>query len=51
MSDDTLELKKRVSELPDDQLMEMVTVAAGDYWQETLDYPKPELKYLGVDWS
>jgi hypothetical protein len=51
MSDDILELKKRISKLSDDELIEMVTVSAGDYRQEALDYAKAELKYRRVDWS
>src|SRR5262249_60340628 len=51
MSDDILELKKRISKLSDDELIEMVTVSAGDYRQEALDYAKAELQYRRVDWS
>src|SRR5262249_25153157 len=50
MSDDVLELKERISKLSDDQLIDMVTVSAGDYRQEALDYAKAELKYGGVTW-
>jgi hypothetical protein len=51
MSDDVLELKERISKLSDDQLIDMVTLSAGDYRQEALDYAKAELKYRRVDWS
>src|SRR5262249_58200761 len=51
MSDDVLELKERISKLSDNQLIDMVTVSAGDYRQEALDYAKAELKYRRVDWS
>jgi len=51
MSDDILELKKRISKLSDDELIEMVTVSSGDYRQEALDYAKAELQYRRVDWS
>jgi len=51
MSDDVLELKERISKLSDDQLIDMITVSAGDYRQEALDYAKAELKYRRVEWS
>jgi len=51
MSDDTLELKERISKLSDEELIEMVTVGADEYRQEALDYAKAELKYRRVDWS
>src|SRR5262249_14355275 len=51
MGDDTQELKQRISKLSDDELIQMVTVDAGDYRQEALDYAKAELKYRRVDWS
>jgi hypothetical protein len=51
MGDDTQELKERISKLSDEELIEMVTVAADEYRQEALDYAKAELKYRRVDWS
>jgi hypothetical protein len=51
MSHETDELKETIHNLSDEQLIEMVTVAAGDYRQEALDFAKAELNSRGVDWS
>jgi hypothetical protein len=53
MSDnrDLLQLKQRISELTDEQLIEMVTTGAGDYRREALDYARAELRHRRVDWS
>jgi len=49
MSDDIWELKQRITKLSDDELIDMVTVAAKDYRKEALDYAREELKYRHVD--
>jgi hypothetical protein len=51
MSDDLWELKQRLSKLPNEELIEMVTVAAKDYRQEAIDYATQELRYRHVDLS
>src|SRR5262245_62742989 len=51
MSRDGDELKVTIHGLSDDQLIEMVTVAAGDYRPEALDFAKAELESRGVEWS
>src|SRR6476620_11617286 len=51
MSDDIWELKQRLHKLSDEQLIEIVTVAAKDYRPEAIDYAKAELKYRHVDLS
>src|SRR5262245_18663312 len=48
---ETDELKETIHDLSDEQLIEIVTFAAGDYRQEALDFAKAELKSRGVDWS
>jgi hypothetical protein len=49
MSDDIWELKQRITKLSDDELIDMVTVAAKDYRKEALDYAREELKYRHID--
>ncbi len=49
MSDEIFELKKRMSKMSDEDLIDMVTVSAGDYRQEALDYAREELKYRRVE--
>ena len=51
MSDDLYELKQRLGKLSNEELIEMVTVAAKDYRQEAIDYAKKQLKYRRVDLS
>src|SRR6516162_5452911 len=51
MGDELQELKERLSKLPDEQLIEMVTTGAADYRPEALDYAKAELKYRRIDIS
>jgi len=51
MTDELQELKQRLSKLSDEELIEIVTVAAADYREEALDYAKAELKYRRVDWT
>jgi hypothetical protein len=51
MSSDIEELKERISGLSDEELIEMVTVSAGDYRQEATDYAKAELTKRGIDFS
>jgi hypothetical protein len=48
---DLRELKQRISQLTDEQLIEMVTTDAGEYRREALDYAKSELRSRGVDWD
>ena len=51
MSNDMQELKERITGLSDEQLVEMLTVGAGEYRQEALDFAKAELRFRGVDFS
>src|SRR5262245_12653349 len=51
MSDDVWELKQRLRKLSNEELIEVVTVAAKDYRQEAIDYAKKELNSRGVDLS
>ena len=51
MSEDIQELRVRIAGLSDDELIEMVTVAAGDYRQDALDCARSELRSRGVDFS
>jgi hypothetical protein len=49
MNDEARELKKRISELPDEQLLEMVEAEAGNYRREALEYARAELKARAID--
>ena len=51
MSDNLEELRNKITTLTDEELIEMVTVSAGDYRQEALDFAKTELGSRGVDFS
>jgi hypothetical protein len=51
VNDDMRELRERIADLTDQELVEMVTVGAGDYRQEALDYARAELRSRGVDFS
>jgi len=48
---DLRQLKERISQLEDEQLIEMVTSAAGEYRQEALEFAKAELMSREIDWS
>ena len=49
MSDDLQELKERLSERSDEELMEMLTVSPADYRPEALEYARAELEYRRVE--
>jgi hypothetical protein len=49
MNDESQELKKRITQLADEQLLEMVEAEAGNYRQEALDYARTELISRGID--
>ena len=49
MSDDIWQLKQRITKLSDDELIDMVTVAAKNYRKEALEYAREELKYRHID--
>jgi hypothetical protein len=51
MSDELKELEERISQLSDDELIEMVTVSAHDYREEAVCFAKAELRRRDVDWS
>ena len=51
MKEETRELQKQITQLSDEQLLEMVTVESGDYRQEALDYAKAELIARGIDFA
>src|SRR5262245_16780114 len=42
MTDEWRDIKQRISQLSDEQLIEMLTVSAADYRKEALDYAKAE---------
>ena len=43
------ELKERIAQFPDAQLLRMVTTEVGDYRLEAIDYAKAELSARGID--
>jgi hypothetical protein len=49
MDEEAFELKEKIMHLSDDQLLQMVTVDAGEYRKEALDYAKAELLARGID--
>jgi hypothetical protein len=51
MSSELQELRERITGLTDDELIEMVTVGAGDYRREALEFARAELTRRGVDFS
>ena len=51
MSDELEELKQRIAEHSDEELIEMVTVGSSDYREEALNYARAELQNRGVKWS
>ena len=51
MNEEALELQKKITQLSDEQLLEMVTVESGNYRQEALDYAKGELTSRGIDFE
>ena len=48
---DSLELKKRISQLSDEELLNMVTEGYEDYRDEALDYAEAELQARGISFS
>lgn len=51
MNEEAKELKNRITQLSDEQLLEMVAAEAGNYRQEALDYAKSELTSRGIDFA
>ena len=51
MKENALELKKKISGLSDDELLEMVTTNAGNYREEALNFAKAELTARGIELS
>jgi len=51
MSPDSEELKERIANLTDEQLLEMISAEPGEYREEAITYAKNELKWRGVDYS
>jgi len=51
MADDIQELRKRIHSLSDEELVDMVTVAAVDYREDAINIAKMELRSRGVDFS
>ena len=49
--DESLELKKKISQLPDDELLEMVTINASEYREQAVDFAKSELTARGIDFT
>src|SRR5262245_45319945 len=47
--DESQALKQHISQLSDEQLITMVTVEAGDYRKQALDFAKAELAARGVN--
>ena len=51
MNEESQELKKKITQLSDEQLLEMVAAEAGNYRPEALDYAKAELTSRGIDFT
>jgi hypothetical protein len=51
MSKQAQELQKRMTQLSDEQLLEMVTVDSDDYVEEALNCAKTELTARGIDFA
>jgi hypothetical protein len=49
--DESLELKKKISQLPDDELLEMVTINASEYREQAVAFAKVELTARGIDFT
>ena len=47
----SLELKQHISQLSDDELLEMITAKLGDYREEALNFAKAELSARGIDFT
>ena len=50
MNDDR-ELRDRITALPDDELIDMVTINTADYREDALNFARSELRSRGVDYS
>jgi hypothetical protein len=48
MDEETKELKQRISEMTDEELLDMVEVDFADYRQQALDFAKSELMARGI---
>jgi hypothetical protein len=51
MTPELQELKGRITQLRDEQLLEMIEAEAGEYREEAIGYAKAELEARGVDFS
>ena len=49
MAEDSQQLKERLIKLSDEQLIEIVLAAPGEYRQEAIDIAKTELKWRNVE--
>ena len=47
----SLELKQHISQLPDDELLEMATTKSGEYREEAVNFAKAELTSRGIDFE
>ena len=51
MDDETKELKQRISDMSDEELLDMVEVDFADYRQQALDFAKSELMARGISFD
>jgi hypothetical protein len=51
MDEKTRELKQRISEMSDEELLDMVEVDFADYRQQALDFAKSELMARGISFE
>jgi hypothetical protein len=51
VKEDSLELKKKIAALSDDELVDMVTASAGDYREPALNLAKAELTARGINYA
>src|SRR5262245_26721133 len=51
MQENLLELKRHISQLTDDELVDMVTMKSREYREEALNFAKAEIASRGIDLS
>ena len=51
MNEEAREVQKRITQLSDEELLEMVTVESSDYREEALGYTRAELSARGIDFT
>src|SRR5437773_6237802 len=51
MEQESLELKKHISERPDEELLEMVMAKSNEYREEAVNFAKAELTARGIDFT